>query len=513
MSLTAREAESHWCGIIEQKITNEEGELQVRRYAKGRLLGKGGFARVYELQNLHTKQKYAAKVIPKSTLTKPRTKQKLYSEIKIHRSLSHKNIVKFEQYFEDFENVYILLELCNNETLSELIRRRKKLTELEVQFYVAQLLEVLEYVHSQSVIHRDLKLSNLFLNEKLQLKLGDFGLACKLERENQLRHTICGTPNYIAPEILEEKQGHSYPVDIWSVGVIIYTLLAGKPPFETSNVKTTYNRIRKNTYSFPEGISPQAKHLISLILQLDPNSRPPVTYLLSHEFFKMNSLPPTMPISTLAVPPSEKFLQNYTAPTRSSISRKREPMQSKLKVGATFLMKWIDYSSKYGIGYLLSDGVLGVYFNDSTKAVMEDSGKFKYAITNEGTECEYLYTLKDYPKIISKKVALMKHFKKCLEDENQNCNPNGKVGIYLKKWIKTSKALVFRLSSKDVQVYFQDQSEIFISSKMKYVWYLNKKGETEAGELSHYIQDGSTQLGKRLRYTKDILNFMHNSKK
>ena len=91
-----------------------------------------------------------------------------------------------------------------------------------------------------------MKLGNLFLNDKMEVKIGDFGLATKLEFEGDRKRTICGTPNYIAPEVLEGKQGHSYEVDVWSLGVIIYTLVIGKPPFETSDVKTTYKRIRMN---------------------------------------------------------------------------------------------------------------------------------------------------------------------------------------------------------------------------------------------------------------------------
>lgn len=177
------------------------------------------------------------------------------SEIKIHRSLHHNNIVGFEHFFEDVENVYILLELCQNQSLNELLRRRKRLHELEVQCYVNQICSAVKYLHSHRVIHRDLKLGNLFLNDKMEVKIGDFGLATKLEFDGERKRTICGTPNYIAPEVLEGKQGHSYEVDIWSLGVIIYTLIIGKPPFETSDVKTTYKRIRMNAYNFPENVA------------------------------------------------------------------------------------------------------------------------------------------------------------------------------------------------------------------------------------------------------------------
>jgi polo-like kinase 1 len=110
----------------------------------------------------------------------------------------------------------------------------------------------------------------------MELKIGDFGLATKLEFDGERKRTICGTPNYIAPEILEAKQGHSYEVDVWSLGVILYTMMIGKPPFETSDVKTTYRRIRMNAYTFPDHIviPENAKDMISKILTNDPAKRP-----------------------------------------------------------------------------------------------------------------------------------------------------------------------------------------------------------------------------------------------
>ena len=189
------------------------------------MLGKGGFAKCYEFECASNQKTFAAKVIAKTSLIKDRAKQKLISEIKIHKSTHHQNIVAFEHYFEDYENVYILLELCQNQTLKDLLQRRKRLTEVEVQCYMIQLIKCLKYLHGHRIIHRDLKLGNLFLNDKLELKVGDFGLATKLDYVGERKRSICGTPNYIAPEIIDGKSGHSYEVDIWSMGVIIYTLL------------------------------------------------------------------------------------------------------------------------------------------------------------------------------------------------------------------------------------------------------------------------------------------------
>jgi len=204
--------------------------------------------------------------------------------------------------------------------MNELLRRRKRLHELEVQCYINQICIAVKYLHSHRVIHRDLKLGNLFLNDKMEVKIGDFGLATKLEFDGERKRTICGTPNYIAPEVLEGKQGHSYEVDVWSIGVIIYTLIIGKPPFETSDVKTTYKRIRMNSYSFPENscISDQAKDLITKILNNDPAKRPTVDDIMLHGWIShAGTIPRLLPASTLACPPSSTYIRQFLPPSNS----------------------------------------------------------------------------------------------------------------------------------------------------------------------------------------------------
>ena len=133
-----------------------------------------------------------------------------------------------------------------------MLRKRKRLTEPEVRFFMLQILGATKYMHDKRVIHRDLKLGNLFLDSKMNVKLGDFGLAALLVDDNERKRTICGTPNYIAPEVLcDNGVGHSYEVDLWSIGVIMYplitsnvdiryALLVGKPPFQSKEVKSIY---------------------------------------------------------------------------------------------------------------------------------------------------------------------------------------------------------------------------------------------------------------------------------
>ena len=564
--------------VVEEKIIKVTGDVQIRKYYKGRLLGKGGFAKCYEFSCAENKKIFAGKVIAKSSLVKSRAKQKLISEIKIHKSLHHPQIVAFEHYFEDTENVYILLEICQNQTLNDLLKRRKRLTEIEVQCYIVQLIKALKYLHSHRVIHRDLKLGNLFLTDKMELKVGDFGLATKLDFEGERKRTVCGTPNYIAPEILDGKTGHSYEVDIWSLGVIIYTLIIGKPPFETRDVKTTYKRIKMNAYSFPENaiISEAAKNLISQILVTDPAKRPSLDQILIHDFFNQGtSIPKLLPTSTLACTPALYYIRTFmpdagkdgivnkpckttkltdlpsstnekTTETKKTFNDKEEDHETNkndpnLKGPDTWVKKWVDYSSKYGLGYLLSNGFSGVFFNDSSKIILNPETKIFFYIerrSSDRQEVVVTYKMDDYPKEMTKKVTLLQHFKNYLEgDNNSNSNKNeekdkdkekeGKteennrneekekeIGekpfTYVKKWMRTRHAIMFRLSNKIVQVCFQDHTEIILSSESRIVTYVNKKGERSTYPLSSALENSNYEMTKRLKYTKDILTHMLN---
>jgi len=270
---------------------------------KGKFLGKGGFARCYELTEMNSKEVFAGKIVSKQLLTKQHQKEKMTQEIAIHRAVHHQHIVEFYSFFEDDQNVYIILELCRRRSLMEMHKRRKAITEPETRYFMRQIVLACHYLHENKIIHRDLKLGNLFLNDDMELKIGDFGLATRVDFEGERKKTLCGTPNYIAPEVLNKK-GHSYEVDVWSLGCILYTLLIGKPPFETSCLKDTYAKIKKNEYTIPPNkITVQAKNLINHLLQADPSQRPTMSQILQDEFFYCGFLPPRLPTTCLSMPP------------------------------------------------------------------------------------------------------------------------------------------------------------------------------------------------------------------
>lgn len=297
------------------------------RYRWGRLLGKGGFAKCYEGTDLESGVVYAIKVICRAGLIKAKMQSKLHSEIAIHRRLSHHNIVKFYRTFQDEWYVYIILEKCSSQTLMEISRTRSRFSKEEAQFIMMQSISAIQYMHTNDVLHRDLKLGNMMMDVEMNVKIGDFGLAAELQFDGERKRTICGTPNYIAPEILQgATEGHSFEVDVWSLGVILYTLLVGEPPFQTNDVKATYTRIKQCRFSFPPGLamSQSGKDLICQMLQSKPERRPSMVQVRQHPFF--NGCPTSAPM-TLFSESQKRRLEAHRASLKGAPAA-REPLRT-----------------------------------------------------------------------------------------------------------------------------------------------------------------------------------------
>jgi cell cycle serine/threonine-protein kinase CDC5/MSD2 len=189
----------------------------------------------------------------------------------------------------------------------DMVKRRKHLTHGEARVFATQIIGATAYMHNKGIIHRDLKLGNIFIDSNMMLKIGDFGLAAQLGVNGiQRRKTVCGTPNYIAPEVLYGKAtGHSYEVDVWAIGVILYAMIHGKPPFQSRNVETIYQRIKYNDYVFPDesGFSSESEKLIEDLLQSDPTKRPKPLDILKYDYF-LHDFPESVPETALVDTPN-----------------------------------------------------------------------------------------------------------------------------------------------------------------------------------------------------------------
>lgn len=221
------------------------------------------------------------------------------TELQIHSKMRQVNIVQFFRAFSFESSTYLVLELCPNGSLMDMVKRRKGVTEPEVRFYAVQIAGAIKYMHAKGIIHRDLKMGNIFLDKNMNAKIGDFGLAALLvtgrDMQTIRRTTLCGTPNYIAPEILEKgKKGHDHMVDIWSLGIIMFAMLTSKPPFQSSTTDEIYRRAKERDYEWPVGdgrfISEEAKHVVASMLQ-EAHMRPDPDAIVEHPFFVTGYMP------------------------------------------------------------------------------------------------------------------------------------------------------------------------------------------------------------------------------
>nr|KAF6481524.1 polo like kinase 4 [Molossus molossus] len=262
---------------------------KIEDFKVGNLLGKGSFAGVYRAESIHTGLEVAIKMIDKKAMYKAGMVQRVQNEVKIHCQLKHPSILELYNYFEDSNYVYLVLEMCHNGEMNRYLKnRRKPFSENEARHFMHQIITGMLYLHSHGILHRDLTLSNLLLTRNMNIKIADFGLATQLKMPHEKHYTLCGTPNYISPEIAT-RSAHGLESDIWSLGCMFYTLLIGRPPFDTDTVKNTLNKVVLADYEMPTFLSREAKDLIHQLLRRNPADRLSLSSVLDHPFMSRNS--------------------------------------------------------------------------------------------------------------------------------------------------------------------------------------------------------------------------------
>ena len=255
---------------------------KMKFYKYGRLLGKGAFGKVNLCLHTLTGRLVAIKSINKEKIKNERQKKKIKLETTIMETLSKsKNIVKIFETYETKKHICIVMEyICAGDLLTY-IKKRSKLTEPVAKFIFKQIILGIKHIHDNGIIHRDIKLDNILLDLDNNIKICDFGVSRKINKDDVMFEQ-CGTPAYIAPEILINKGYQGFGVDIWSAGVVLYAMLSGTVPFKGNNLKELHNLIISGDYKEIKGISIEAEDLLKNILEVDPNKRFKIEEILNH---------------------------------------------------------------------------------------------------------------------------------------------------------------------------------------------------------------------------------------
>lgn len=266
---------------------DSNGKMLMQKYELGRLLGQGTFAKVYYAKNIYTNQAVAIKVIEKDKVMKIGLIDQTKREVSVMRLVRHPNVIQLYEVMATKTKIYYVMEYAKGGELFKKVARGK-IKEERARSYFQQLISAIDFCHSRGVYHRDLKPENLILDENGALKVSDFGLsalnACK--HQDGLLHTTCGTPAYVAPEVICKEGYDGAKADIWSCGVILFVLLAGYLPFHDMNLMAMYKKIVKADYKFPAWFSSDVKKLLKKILDPNPKTRYSIADILENPWFK-----------------------------------------------------------------------------------------------------------------------------------------------------------------------------------------------------------------------------------
>ena len=255
----------------------------IKNYEFKKIIGEGNFAKVKLSIFKPTNEEYAIKIINKNKL-KEKMKNTTFREIEIIQKLKHPNIINVFQVIEDEENYYLIMEICKKGELFDYIVDNQNLTEKESSMFFYQLINGVEYIHSQNFVHRDLKPENLLLTEDKIIKIVDFGLSHPFDGINLLK-TKCGSPSYAAPEIIHGDEYDGFKTDIWCCGVILYAMLCGFLPFGGDNDTELFKSILECNPDMPDELSNDAKKLMKRIFVQNPNKRISIQEIKKSNFY------------------------------------------------------------------------------------------------------------------------------------------------------------------------------------------------------------------------------------
>lgn len=268
-----------------------DGKSNTDFYGFGKVLGQGSFGKVRLAWHRLAGAKVAIKSYEKAKLTEPNHWRRVQQEISLMEQLNHPNLVRMLETIDSPKRIHIVMEYAGGCNLCTHVKAKRRLPEPEARHIFVQIMAGLEYMHNNGVIHRDVKLENVLFTEEGDMKLLDFGFSVLCRDPNKKLKIFCGTPSYMAPEIVMRKEYLGRPVDVWSLGVLLYACLCGCFPFVAKTYPDLYKKIAQAQITFPDHLSTNAKDLLRRMLHPDCASRITLSAVRKHAFVG-GSLPP-----------------------------------------------------------------------------------------------------------------------------------------------------------------------------------------------------------------------------
>ncbi|XP_033992542.1 serine/threonine-protein kinase MARK2 isoform X7 [Trematomus bernacchii] len=251
--------------------TTTDDQPHIGNYRLLKTIGKGNFAKVKLARHVLTGKEVAVKIIDKTQLNSS-SLQKLFREVRIMKMLNHPNIVKLFEVIETEKTLYLVMEYASGGEVFDYLVAHGRMKEKEARAKFRQIVSAVQYCHQKCIVHRDLKAENLLLDADMNIKIADFGFSNEFTLGNKL-DTFCGSPPYAAPELFQGKKYDGPEVDVWSLGVILYTLVSGSLPFDGQNLKELRERVLRGKYRIPFYMSTDCENLLKKFLILNPSKR------------------------------------------------------------------------------------------------------------------------------------------------------------------------------------------------------------------------------------------------
>ncbi|XP_052057797.1 MAP/microtubule affinity-regulating kinase 3-like isoform X4 [Mytilus californianus] len=282
-------------------------EPHIGKYRLIKTIGKGNFAKVKLAKHVPTGREVAIKIIDKTQLN-PSSLQKLFREVRIMKMLDHPNIVKLFEVIQTEKTLYLVMEYASGGEVFDYLVAHGRMKEKEARSKFRQIVSAVQYCHQKHIVHRDLKAENLLLDGDMNIKIADFGFSNEFVPGNKL-DTFCGSPPYAAPELFQGKKYDGPEVDVWSLGVILYTLVSGSLPFDGQNLKELRERVLRGKYRIPFYMSTDCENLLKKFLVLNPTKRASLENIMKDRWNNMGY--------------EDRELKPYSEPPKDLLDSKR----------------------------------------------------------------------------------------------------------------------------------------------------------------------------------------------